>query len=70
MNNKIPYINLIKQTKNEKKEIFKSLNKLFSKSEFILGNEVEKFEKNISNYLNIKYCFGFRSSFAWCKKRR
>ena len=45
MNNKIPYINLIKQTKNEKKEIFKSLNKLFSKSEFILGNEVEKFEK-------------------------
>ena len=56
MNNKIPYINLIKQTKNEKKEIFKSLNKLFSKSEFILGNEVEKFEKNISRYLNIKYC--------------
>ena len=61
MNNKIPYINLIKQTKNEKKEIFKSLNKLFSKSEFILGNEVEKFEKNISRYLNIKYCVALNS---------
>ena len=61
MNYKIPYINLIKQTKNEKKEIFKSLNKLFSKSEFILGNEVEKFEKNISSYLNIKYCVALNS---------
>ena len=61
MNNKIPYVNLIKQTKNEKKEIFKSLNKLFSKSEFILGNEVEKFEKNISDYLNTKYCVALNS---------
>ena len=36
--------NLIKQSKNEKKEIFKSLNKLFIKSDFILGDEVDIFE--------------------------
>ena len=54
MNKNIPYVNLIKQTKEEKKEIFYALNKLFLESEFILGKEVEKFEKNICKLLNIK----------------
>ena len=42
---KISYINLIKQAQEDKKEIFKSLNKLFFRGEFILGREVDSFEK-------------------------
>ncbi|MAR77934.1 MAG: transcriptional regulator [Gammaproteobacteria bacterium] len=61
MLNKIPYINLIKQSREEKKEIFKALNKLFLKSEFVSGDEVEIFEKNIRNFLKIKYCVALNS---------
>ena len=61
MPNKIPYINLIKQSREEKKEIFKALNKLFLKSEFVSGDEVEIFEKNIRNFLKIKYCVALNS---------
>ena len=61
MTKKIPYVNLIKQSREEKKEIFKALNKIFSSSEFILGNEVEIFEKNIKKYLNVKHCIALNS---------
>ena len=61
MEKKIPYVNLISQTKSEKKEIFKSLNQIFKKSEFILGNEVKEFEKNIQKLLNVKYCVALNS---------
>ncbi len=61
MKSQIPYVNLIKQIKQEKKEIFKSFNKIFKKGEFILGDEVDKFEKNISKFLNIKYCVALNS---------
>ena len=54
MTKKIPYVNLIKQSREEKKEIFKALNKIFSSSEFILGKEVEIFEKNIKKYCKAK----------------
>ena len=59
MPKKIPYINLIKQTVEEKKEIFKALNKLFLKSEFISGDEVESFEQNIKKIFKSKIlcCF-------------
>ena len=42
MNKTIPYVNLVKQAKQEKKEIFDSLNKLFRDGQFILGNETKK----------------------------
>ena len=61
MNKNIPYVNLVKQTKEEKREIFYALNKLFLESEFILGKEVEKFEKNICKLLNIKRCVALNS---------
>ena len=43
MKNKIPYINIIKQSKHEKKEILNILNSLFTSGQFVLGNEVQKF---------------------------
>jgi len=61
MKNKIPYINIIKQAKHEKKEIFNILNSLFTSGQFVLGNEVQKFEKKISNYLKIKHCIALNS---------
>ena len=61
MPKKIPYINLIKQSREEKKEIFKALNRLFLKSEFISGDEVEIFEQNIKKFLNVNYCVALNS---------
>ena len=61
MPKKIPYINLIKQSREEKKEIFKALNRLFLKSEFISGDEVEIFEQNIKNFLKVNYCVALNS---------
>jgi dTDP-4-amino-4,6-dideoxygalactose transaminase len=58
---KIPYINLIKQSQDEKKEIFQSLNKIFLKGEFILGDEVDLFEKRICKYLGVKHCVALNS---------
>ncbi len=61
MVNKIPYVNLIKQAQEDKDEIFNSLNKIFSNGKFILGNEVDKFERKICNFLKIKNCIALNS---------
>ena len=58
---RIPYINLSKQINQEKKEIFKSFNKLFSSGQFVLGDEVDKFEKKICNFLKVKNCVALNS---------
>ena len=61
MPNKIPYVNLIKQAALDKKKIFNSISKIFLNGNFILGDEVEKFEKQICKILNIKYCVALNS---------
>ena len=61
MKKKIPYINIIKQSKSEKKDINQILNSLFANGQFVLGNEVKKFEKNICKYLKIKNCIALNS---------
>ena len=61
MSKVISYVNLIKQAKEEKGEIFASLNKLFRNGQFILGNETKKFEKNISSYLKVQECVALNS---------
>tara|TARA_Y100000816_G_C26069730_1_gene562545 strand:- start:176 stop:1291 length:1116 start_codon:yes stop_codon:yes gene_type:complete len=58
---KIPYVNLIKQIKEEKKEVHNIIDKVFSKGQFILGKEVDKFEKNICNLLGVKNCVALNS---------
>ncbi len=57
----IPIINLIKQYKSEKKEINQAIDKVFNKGDFILGNEVEKFEKKICKFLKVKNCVALNS---------
>ena len=58
---KIPYVNLIKQSRIEKKKLTNVFNNVLNKSEFVSGFYVEEFEKNIKKYLNIKYCVSLNS---------
>ena len=48
--------NLNKQYSVQKKEIDKSIEKTIKNSQFIGGKNVEKFSKNFSKKLGVKYC--------------
>ncbi len=61
MEKKIPYINLIKQSSEDRIEVFKAFKKIFATGNFILGDEVNKFEKKICNFLKIKNCVALNS---------
>ena len=43
----IPYVNLKLQWKKEKKKIFPIINKILSKGSYVIGEEVDKFEKKL-----------------------
>jgi len=58
---KIPFADLSFQHQEIKKEINSSLNKLFVKSAFILGEEVSLFEKEFAKYCHAKYAVGVNS---------
>ncbi len=58
---KIPYVNLSKQFEDEKKELLNEIEKVLSSGNYILSDEVEKFEKNICKYLKVKFCIGVNS---------
>ena len=51
----IKFLDLIKQDKKLHKPILKKINKLFKKGDFIMGKEVEIFEKNFSKFCKSKY---------------
>jgi len=57
---KVNFTNLIKASqykdKNFKKVIINGISNLITKNQFIGGDQVEKFEKKFSNYINIKNC--------------
>jgi len=54
----IKFFDLYKQDQKIHKKILKDINKLFKKGDFILGKEVEKFEKNFANFCNSKFAIG------------
>ena len=51
----IKFLDLVKQDKKLHKPILKKINKLFKKGDFIMGKEVEIFEKNFSKFCKSKY---------------
>ena len=57
----IPYVDLKKQFKLEKKNILKAINVCFKSGNFILGNHVEILEKKIANYCGSKFCVALNS---------
>ena len=58
---KISYVNLSKQYLNQRKKILSILDKTLKTGKFVGGGEVEKFEKNISRFLKVKYCVALNS---------
>lgn len=58
---KVPLLDLKAQYNSIKKEIDESLIKVAESQYFILGPEVEKLEKEISNYIQSKYAVGVSS---------
>ena len=52
---KLPSNNLKKNYLSVKSKIDNAIKRVINNSSFILGEEVENFEKKFSNYLNIKY---------------
>ena len=57
----IPYVNLSKQAKYQKKEIVNLLNQIIKKGQFVGGDEIDKFEKNICKLINVKHCVALNS---------
>ncbi len=58
---KVPFVNLGLQYKNYRKDILSKFDNLSKKGQFILGDEVSKFEKEFAHYCNTKYAIGLGS---------
>jgi len=57
----ILFNNFIFEYQSIKKEIDQAISKVLNSGWFILGKELEQFEKEFANYLNVKYCVGVGS---------
>ena len=57
----IPYINLSKQYQIEGKKLLSVINKVLKTGQFVGGDEIIKFEKNITKLLKVKYCVALNS---------
>ncbi len=60
-NKKIFYLNLEKQFRSEKKLLLKRVEKTLLSGNYILSDEVEKFERKICKFLGVKYCISVNS---------
>lgn len=57
----VPYLNLKKQHADLKEELMAAVSRVLESAEFVLGSEVEKFEKAIAGYCGAKYALGVNS---------
>ena len=57
----IPMVDLKAQYDSIKEEIDQAVNRVIQNSHFILGPEVESFEKAIASHLKVKYAIGVAS---------
>jgi len=55
---KVPFMNLKRIHKPLEEEFNKVIQKVISQNNFILGKEVENFEKKFANYCGVKYAIG------------
>lgn len=58
---RIPFVGLKRQHRNLKKDILRGLEKILNSSKFILGEEVNAFEKRFTEYTGVKYAVGVNS---------
>ncbi len=61
ISNKIPYVNLSAQWEDEKKDLLPIIESVLKSGEYILGDEVEKFELLAAKYFGVKHCVGLNS---------
>ena len=54
----VPFVNLGLQYQRLKHEIINKFDEISSNGSYVLGDEVEKFEKNFSNYCQTSYAIG------------
>ncbi len=57
----IPISDLSAQISNLKNELTTALERVLLSGEFVMGSEVEAFEKEVANYLGVKYAVGVNS---------
>lgn len=50
------FINLKRQYQEMKSDIDRSIQNVLNNTNFIMGNEVEKFEEELAQYVGVKYC--------------
>ena len=55
---KVKFTNFPREFKILRKALNHKFNKIGSKGEYILGEELRKFEKNIEKFLNVKHVVG------------
>ncbi len=58
---KIPFLNLYRINEQHLDEINEALRNVIRSGNYILGNEVKQFEKELASYCNTKYCVGVGS---------
>ena len=58
---KIPYVNLSKQYLKEKQKLLSIIDKVLKSGQYVGGDEVERFEKNIASLIKTKYCIALNS---------
>ncbi len=58
---KINFVDIQRQYQLYREEIDKAIHRVLNKSNYILGDEVEKFEQEFADYCETKYCVGVAS---------
>ncbi len=58
---KIPLLDLKKQYKDLKPQVMKAIENVVDSGYFIMGPDIEAFEKEVANYLGVKYALGVTS---------
>ena len=58
---KIPFVDLTRQYQTIKKETDKIVQDTFLRGDFILGENVKKFEEEFAKFIGVKYCIGVAS---------
>ena len=58
---KTPYVDLKLQWRKDKPKLLPIIENILSKGSYVIGEEVDKFEKNIARYCNKKYAVAFNS---------
>jgi len=59
--NRIPYVNLQAQWEEEKEDLLPIIEKVLRSGQFVGGEELDKFEKNIAKLCGVKYATGLNS---------